>query len=152
MKQDDDYEFEIIGKSIPEFIILDIKDALKSLLDYIDRDYGNKYLSVNDFVNSILQTVCTDNPEDGLTDFLTIVYDNLIDEDFEPGDIYDILTETELLGSIIIKEFQMLGFYKLQGFWGYQIQTWLGPNNIVLGYGIDFEMENVLKRIKVHYK
>lgn len=150
--EDTDYEFEQPGKTVPEYLILDISDALRSLVDYLERDYGNKYLNANDFVNGILQAVCTDSPEDSLSEFLNTTYDTLSDEDFEPGDVFDILTAAEMVGSIIVKQFQMLGFYELKGFWGYQIQTWLNPANIVLGYGLNMEFENFFKRIKVYNK
>lgn len=139
-------------QEVPDYLILDISDAIISLTNYIGKDFGNKYLAINEFVDSILQAVCTSAPEEGLEDLLSLIHDTLTEEGFEPYDVHDIMTETETLGSFIIKEFQMLGFYDLKDFWGYHVVFWLTPSIPVLGYGLDLEIESIYQKINVYHK
>lgn len=130
-------------KIIPDRLVIDISDALRSLVCYIEKEYNKKYLSVNEFVDSILAAVCVENPFDSLNSHLDLLHDTLIEEDFDPGDVFDILNEAEILGSIIIKEFEMLGFYSLNDFWGYRIQYWADPSTVVLGFKLYAEIDSI---------
>lgn len=132
---------------LPEYLILDLEDSIVPLMNYIAQGYSKRYIEINSLLNDLLNTVCTDNPDDALQDRIAAIEDVLIEEEFPAHDIYYITQLSELLGLRLIQQLQDLGFYNLTGFWGYQISRWLSPTVALLTFSLDYDITTPMSRI-----
>lgn len=135
---------------IPEYLIMDIQPTLRTITEYLEKGFGRHYLDINELINGILFAICTDTPKEGLEYYIQLIESQLDETDFAINDIVDICEYTDLLGSVMIMEFRRLGFYQLKSFWGYQVHMWLNPATMVLGFGLEFEMDRVPGRLTIY--
>lgn len=131
-------------KQVPDKIILNIADAVVFFMRYISNGFDKRYLSATELINGILSFICTEDPYDGLRSFLRVVEAQLTDEEFSIADIVEIMYRIEVIGNVIILEFDRLGFYKLSEFWGYKLILWISPTAFVLSSSMPYELEKIL--------
>ena len=139
--------FDCHKDSIPEHLILDLIEAVRPLFDYLDKGFGKRYMEINCLIDGILDCVCNDAPEHSLTDYIALLEIEMAGSDFEVGEVIDLMYDVELLGMLLIKKFQDLGYYNLRGFWGYRIEKWLTPTSLMLGYHLNFEIDDLPERL-----
>lgn len=137
-------------QTVPELLILNLEAAVRPLLNYIESGYHKRYIDINSLINDLLNTVCTDEPYDALQDRIMAIQEVLIEEEYEPYDVYNLVQQVEVLGLVLIRELEDMGFYTLPTVvdWGYQIMHWLNPALPLLRYCMDWDVTSPVSRIQ----
>lgn len=120
---------------------MDLSATATPMLKYINKGLHKTYMSINEVIDGILSFVCTINPHDDLNTFLRVMEAQLIEYDYEPFEVIEVVEYIEIIGMLIIKEFESAGFYQLDKFWGYKLSMWLSPTTVLLSFGLPFELE-----------
>lgn len=130
-------------EDIPNTIILDIDDAVRPLMLYIEKGYHKDVFDCTGVLNNILHHVCNDDPLTNLANLLEKLDNYLSMINLDILDILDLLNLVEQLGHVVVSKFSEYGFYNLEEPWEYEVGIWCNPTSCLLVFTHPYEFNKV---------